>query len=272
MMVRVLAAVLVVFAASAASASSQSYGTPTPPMRTTDVRALRMLAQQREVHERFAIGLQDEQGGKWEAASAEFERIIALHPPQPQFSTAYYDLGIAYAHVRKFDQAAGAFRGAIQGDPEFLAAMANLVSVDISRGDLREARSIADRFAALAPDSARAQYSQGIVALRQGDMAAARTVFGRLLQSDPQYAVAHYDLAVAQAGAGDYASAEQELRIALDLAPSYGRARFALGTVLLREGKRAQARTAFDSVARDVSGDPALRNLALAMRDAIGNP
>lgn len=272
MMLRVLAAVLVLFAASAAAAMSQTYGTPPPRARTTDVHALRMLAQEREVHERFGIGLRDEQNGKWDAAAAEFERIAALRPSEPQFSTAYYDLGIAYAHERRFDDAARAFRSAIGGDPEFLAAMANLVAVDISRGDLREARTIADRFAALAPDSARAQYSQGIVALQQGDSAAARVSFGRLLQSDPQYAVAHYDLAVAQAQQGAYASAEQELRIALDLAPSYGRARFALGTVLLREGKRAQARSAFDSVARDTSGDPALRNLALSMRDAISNP
>lgn len=269
---RTLAAALVVFAASAAIGIAQTYGPATPPPRTTDVHALRALAQAREVHERFTIGLDAERQGQWAAAAAEFERIITLHPPEPQFSTAYYDAGIAYAHLNRLDDAARAFRSAIGGDPEFLAAMANLIAVDLSRGDLREARSVADRFVALAPDSARALYSRGIVALRQGDAAAARASFGQLLQADPQYALAHYDLAIAQAHDGRYASAEQELRIALDLAPSYGRARFALGTVLLREGKRSQAREAFDAVARDAGGDAALRNLAVAMRDAIANP
>ncbi|HKU69131.1 MAG TPA: tetratricopeptide repeat protein [Candidatus Baltobacteraceae bacterium] len=272
MRVRTLAAALIVLTASAASAFAQTYGNGSTPARTTDVRALRAIAQAREVHERFAIGLDAERRGQWAAAAAEFERIITLHPPEPQFSTAHYDAGIAYAKMQRFDEAARAFRSAIAGDPEFLAAMANLIAVDLARGDLREARSVADRFVALAPDSARALYSRGIVALKQGDSEAARASFGQLLQSDPQYALAHYNLAVAQAREGQYASAEQELRLALDLAPSYGRARFALGTVLLREGKRGEARQAFDAVARDASGDAVLRNLAVAMRDAIVNP
>lgn len=267
-----IAAALIVFAASGAVGSAQTYGTGTPPPRTTDVQALRAIAQAREVHERFAIGLDAERRGAWASAAPEFERIIALHPGEPQFSTAYYDVGIAYAHLQRLDDAARAFRAAITGDPQFLAAMANLVAVDLARGDLHEARAVAERFVSLAPDSARALYSRGIVALRQGDSAAARESFGQLLRVDPQYALAHYNLAIAQTREGQYASAEQELRIALDLAPSYGRARFALGTVLLREGKRSEARAAFDAVARDAGGDVALRNLAGAMRDAITTP
>ncbi len=269
---RRVAAALIVLAASTALARAQTYGTSTPPPRTTDVRALRALAQAREVHERFVFGLDAERKGAWAAAAAEFERVIALRPSEPQFSTAYYDAGIAYAHLQRLDDAARVFRSALAGDPEFLAAMANLIAVDLARGDLREARSVADKFVALAPDSARALYSEGIAALRQGDSAAARASFGQLLQSDPQYALAHYDLALAQVQQGRYAAAEQELRIALDLAPSYGRARFALGTVLLRRGKRAEARAAFDAAARDAQSDAALQNLAIAMRDAIAKP
>lgn len=266
------AAVLTIFAASTGIAGAQMYGNATPPPRTTNVQQLRRLAQGREIDERFTLGLDAERRGAWAAAAAEFERIIILHPHEPQFSTAHYDAGIAYAHLQRLDDAAGAFRAAIAGDPEFLAAMANLIAVDLARGDLHEARSTADRFIALAPDSARGLYSRGIVALRQGDTAVARESFGRLLQADPQYALAHYNLAIAQTRDGQYAPAERELRIALDLAPSYMRARFALGTVLLREGKRTEARADFDAVARDPGGDVALRNLAGAMRDAITTP
>jgi tetratricopeptide (TPR) repeat protein len=272
MPLRTFAAAVIIFAASAAAGVAQTYMPATPPPRTTDVQTLRALAQSREVHERFTIGLDAERRGRWDAAAAEFERIISLHPSEPQFSTAYYDAGIAYAHLNRLGDAARAFRAALAGDPQFLAAMANLIAVDLARGDVREARAIADRFVGLAPTSARALYSRGIVALQQGDAAAARSSFGQLLQINPQYALAHYDLALAQVRDGDYGSAERELRIALDLAPSYGRARFALGTVLLREGKRTEARAAFDSVARDGESDIALRNLAVAMRDAITRP
>jgi len=260
------------FACAGGLARAQTYGSATPPPRTTDVRQLRALAQAREIHERFAIGIEAERKGRWNDAAAEFERIIALHPGEPQNSTAQYDAGIAYAHLQRLDDASRAFEAALAGDPEFLAAMANAIAADLMRGDLPRARRIADRFVRLAPQSARALYSRGLVALKQGDAAAARESFAQLLQTDPQYALAHYNLALAEIQAAQYAAAEQELRVALDLAPAYARARFALGTVLLREGKRTEARAEFEAVLRDPSGDLALRNLALAMRDAIATP
>jgi tetratricopeptide (TPR) repeat protein len=181
-------------------------------------------------------------------------------------------LGIAYANLQRLDDAAREFETALKGDPGFLAAMANLIAVDLARGDVVQARKIADRFVASAPDSARALYARGILALRSGDFTVARSDFSQLLRNDPQYALAHYNLGVAQTRLGDYPGAEREFSAALDLAPSYARARFALGTVLLREGKRAQARDAFARVVRDANGDVALQNLASAMRDAIHAP
>lgn len=276
MLHRIAALTLLGFAACAGVALSQGYPQPySPPQplpRTTSAPALHAQAQQREVHERFRIGLDAEQRRDWNAAAAEFEKIIALRPAEPQFSTAYYDLGIAYANLHRLDDAARAFHAAIDGDPGFLAAMANLISVDLARRDLQDARAVADLFMRAAPDSARGLYSRGIVALQSGDYAVAERDFGRLVQNDPQYAVAHYDFGLAQVRLGKYASAEHEFSVALDLAPNYSRARFALGTVLLREGKRSEARSAFDRVARDSSGDPALQNLAVAMRDAIRSP
>ncbi len=155
--------------------------------------------------------------------------------------------------------------------PAFLAAMANLISVDLARGDLREARSIADRYLALAPESARGLYSRGIVAMQSGDYATARDDFGKLLHANPSYAVAHYDLALAEERLGRYPAAERELRSALALAPTYARARFALGVVLLREGAHAAGRSAFARATIDAAGDPALANIAAAMRDSIRN-
>ena len=250
-------------------ALAQEYPTTAPVPRTTAIPALRALATRREVEERFSLGLEDLAKGSWAAAAGEFERILALHPPEPKGSTAHYDLAIAYANLQRNDEAAHELRAAIALDPGFLAAMANLVAVDLTRNDLHDARGVADRFVALAPSSARALYSRGIVALRSGDSPTARDDFGKLLHSNPAYAVAHYDLALAEERLARYAAAERELQTALSLAPAYARARFALGTVLLREGRRGDARAAFDRAARDASGDPALQNICLAMRDSI---
>lgn len=273
MQMRCLGLALAVFVSLCGSgaASAQTYDGSTPSPRTNDPKQLRAIGAAREVHERFLLGLDAESHAQWSAAAAEFERIVQMQPPQPQHSTAQYDLGIAYANLNRNDDAAREFRDALQGDPDFLAAMANLIAVDIRRGDLSEARSIADRFESTAPDSARALYSHGIVALKMGDMNAAQDDFKRLLTADSSYAVAHYDLGVAQAGLGQYAAAAQEFALALDLSPGYARARFALGTIFLRQGKRIEAKAAFDRAATDARSDPALENLAASMRDAIHN-
>lgn len=252
-----------------AATGQQSYSTPSPVPRTTSVPALRALAVRREIDERFSIGLDAEAGGNWSAASSEFERILTLRPPEPQGSTAHYDLAIAYANLHRTDDAARELRAALALDSGFLAAMANLVAVDLARGDLHEARAIADRYLTLAPESARALYSRGIVALNAGDYQTALGDFGKLLGNNPSYAVAHYDLALAEERLGRYGAAEGELRSALALAPSYARARFALGVVLLREGEHLEARNAFARAAIDAAGDPALANVAAAMRDSI---
>ncbi len=262
----------VVAALGAAADVAFAYPTPTPIPRTTSIPALQALATQREVEERFKTGLAAEARGDWEAAVPEFQRIIALNPPEPSGSTARYDLAIAFANLQRNDEAASELREAIALDPGFLAAMANLVSVDLARGDLHEARSVADRYVTLAPDSARALYSRGITALQSGDAATARADFGKLLHSDPSYAVAHYDLALAEERLGRYDAAEQELESALTLAPGYARARLALGVVLLRRGRRAAAREAFARAQQDAAGDPALQNIAAAMRDSIKAP
>jgi tetratricopeptide (TPR) repeat protein len=267
---RSLLATVVISSLMAAPVAAQ-YASPQPVPRTTSAPALRALAIRREIEERFTIGLRALARND-DNAAAEFERIVALHPAEPQGSTARYDLAIAYANSGRNAGAATQLRAAIALDPGFLAAMANLVSIDVAIGNLTEARRIADRYVSLAPDSARALYARGIVALRDGDAQTARDDFGKLLHVNPSYALAHYDLALAEEQLGRYDDAQRELDVAVMLAPNYARARFALGVVLLRLGRRTDARDALQRAATDAGGDTALGNLATALRDSIHAP
>ena len=262
-------AILTALVALFTAAQAQEYGSRAPIPRTTSAPALRAAAREREVRERFTIGIQDEQSGAWSKAAAEFERILQLTNTEPQHSTAQYNVSRAYAGLHRYDDAARMLRAAIDADPQFLAAYANLISIDLARHDLREARAYADRFTALAPDSARALYSRGLVALASNDARTAQADFGKLLQTSPSYAIAHYDLGIAETQAGRFGEAQREFESALALSPGYARARFALATVLLRQGHRSQARVALDATVRDASGDPALRELAAALRDTL---
>lgn len=258
----------VLVALVAVAADAQSYPSVAPTPHATDRASLAALAQQREIVERLRLGLAALAARDASAAATQFARVLALHPHEPQASTAYYDLGLADAGLARFDRAASAFESAIARDPNFIAARVNLVSALLAEDDLTAARVAADALVAIAPESARALYARGVVALRAGDAATARSDFRRLLGNDPTYAVGHYDLALAEEKLGSFTDAERELRAALALAPRYTRASIALGAVLLREGKRDEARATFDSAATDTS-DIALRNLALSLRDAV---
>jgi tetratricopeptide (TPR) repeat protein len=252
----------------AGPALAQSYPAATDAPHTTDVVRLRALALEREIHERFKRGLDAEARADWATAAPEFERIIALDPPEPKASTARYDLALARTRGGDFAAAQRLLGEALARDPGFTAAAANLVTVDALAGDLAAARRDADRFVALAPESARARYERGIVALNAGDLPTAQADFRALAAGDPAYAVAHYDLALTEIRGARFDAAELELDRALAIDPSYARARFALATCLVRTGRRTEARAAFDRAARDAS-DLTLRSLALDLRDRL---
>ena len=264
---RFFLALLGLLASMTASLFAQTYES-TPRVRSTDPATLRSLGIAAEIHKRFSLGLAALEHHDAAHAAAEFERILALHPKEPQGSTALYDLGLAQTQLGHLAQAQSQFKAAIGLDPGFLAAMANVIVIALQRNDLTSARVAADQFLARAPDSARALYSGGLVALRSGNLAVAQTDFSKLTQLNPASATAHYTLAVAQIQANSLAEAERELRLALERSPRYAAARLALGTVLLRMGRREEAREAFELAARD-SNDAALKNLAASMRDSI---
>lgn len=252
------------------AAVAQSYAGATPVPRATGAAQLQALIRDREVEERFRRGLDAESRADWSAAATEFGRAVALDPPEPRGSTAYYDLGIALVRSGDDVRAAAAFSEALRRDPGFAAAAANLVEAELGAGDLTAARAAADRFVAIAPEALRARYARGLVALQQNDLATARGDFSALTAAAPAYAIGYYDLAVVEIRAGRYPQAQAELEQALTLSPGYARARFALATVLLRGNRRAEAIAALGRVEQDAA-DPTLRALATALRERLSD-
>jgi tetratricopeptide (TPR) repeat protein len=262
------AALALCLLASPIAAVAQNYPATHPVPSTTDSSRLLAEARRREAVERIGIGFAAETRGDWTQAAVEFERVVTLDPPEPQHSTALYDLGLAQAHLAKPEAARASFVGAIARDPGFIAARINLVALDLERDDLTAARRDADELLARTPDSARGLYARGLAALRAGDAPVALRDFGALLARDPSYATGRYDLALAELKLGRLDDAERELRAALALAPAFARAHFALGAVLMRTGKREAARAAFDRAA-NAAQDPSLRELAVQLRDSL---
>ncbi len=259
-----------IFALTVGVANAQSYGLPTPAPRSTADDVLLVRARDREVAERFTLGLAANDRGDWTTARDAFARIVALDPPEPKGSTAEYDLGLALAQLGAYRDAESAFTEALRKDNGFAAAATNLVSVALRLDDVPTAKHAITRLIAIAPQSLRARYQSGLVALRAGDLPAARADFTALLAASPTYAVAYYDLAVVDLREGRYDAARTELDEAIALSPGYARARFARATLAVRDGNVAAARVDLDRVLADVA-DPSLRDVAVALRASLAS-
>ena len=177
---RVAVASLLALAAVTSAAFAQTYSRPTPSPRLTDPGSLAARIRDREVHERFARGVSAEERSDWSGAAAEFRRVIALDPPEPKGSSARYDLALAESRLGHDDVAAGLLQEALHRDPGFAAAAANLVAIQLRRGDGPAALAAAERYLAIAPTAFLARYGHGLAALRAGDLAAARADFRAL--------------------------------------------------------------------------------------------
>ena len=253
-----------------AAATAQTYSTSRPLPRTTSEPALRTLATQREIEERFTIGLSALSRNDWKPAIAEFERIVALNPPEPKGSTARYDLAIAYANDGRNDDAARELARHSRSIP-VSSRLWRISSPSISRAAISAkrarlpivrrprsgfcARALLARHRRVASRRCRNRAS----GLRKTP-ARKPLVRGRPLRSRAR-----------RRTPGTLRRGRTRTAERAALAPSYARARFALGVVLLREGEHAAARNAFEAT-RDAAGDPALQNIAAAMRHTIPYP
>ena len=239
MRVLLLAALLAQLMATAGPAQTYSPSTPVP--RTTSVPALRAFASAREVEERFKIGLDAESRGDWKAAVAEFDRIVATEPARAERldrRTTISRSPMRTCNATTMPRARCAPRSHL--DPGFLAAMANLIAVDLARGDLREARThrrslrrARSRFGARAL-LARYRRASG----RRRDDGARR--FRQAAASQSVLCRRALRSRTRGRAAGPVRSGRTRAAQRAALAPAYARARFALGVVLLREGEHAR--------------------------------
>jgi arylsulfatase A-like enzyme/Tfp pilus assembly protein PilF len=124
--------------------------------------------------------------------------------------------GIALADERRVEEAAAAFRRALQVDPNHAPAHQNL----------------------------------GILALRLGDMRTAQDSLSRALALNPRLPLALNTMGVLYARQGDDARAVDHWRRAVDIDPRQYDALYNIGLVLMRAGNREDARRALERYVR----------------------
>lgn len=204
-------------------------GVVRPVLRTNadTFLAFAELAVVKQVHEALEQGLSfhsvvrsliaERQGQleldfRMEAAPA---KILTLRRPAPREriaaadtkTSAVQDAAVAEDYFRaasllddgdpeKREEAAAAYRKALEFDPYLVAALINLANIRYSRDELVEAQALYERAIALEPDFFEAHFNLGNIYHDLGRFAEAQACYREALRLNPDYADAHFYLAV----------------------------------------------------------------------------
>ncbi len=119
----------------------------------------------------------------------------------------------------KRDEAAAAYRKALECDPYLVAALINLANVHYSRDELAEAQALYERAIGLESDFFEAHFNLGNIYHDLGRFAEAQACYSDALTLNPSYADAHFYLAVTFEKMGQPQEARQHWRAYQQLAP-----------------------------------------------------
>ncbi len=208
--------------------------------RVDDGRAL--LSQALAIDPNFAdallgqalLALSDE---KVDVAAALVDRAIASSPRNVDAWLMRGDID----RMQKRDSA-GAYRKVLELDPKNVLARENLVSMLISEGNDKEARTLIDELHKLAPNSAIALYSEGVIEVRRKNYTAAREWAERALKYAPRHVPSLLLAGTAEIALGHHKRAVPYLMSVVDRVPESLYPRKLLLIALLETGQTLNAR------------------------------
>lgn len=120
----------------------------------------------------------------------------------------------------KLEEAAAAYRKALELDPYMVAALINLANVHYSRDELVEAQALYERAIGLEPDFFEAHFNLGNIYHDLGRFAEAQACYREALRLNPSYADGHFYMAVTFEKMGLPHDAKPHWRAYRQLAPN----------------------------------------------------
>ena len=120
----------------------------------------------------------------------------------------------------KFDEAANAYRRALEVDPNLVPALINLANIHYSRDELAEAQALYERSIGLDPDVFEAYFNLGNIFHDLGLYGRAQGCYREALRVNPAFADAHFYLAVTLEKNGQSLEARPHWRAYQQLAPN----------------------------------------------------
>jgi Tfp pilus assembly protein PilF len=148
--------------------------------------------------------------------------LMDPQPPQVDSSAEQYFMAAASADTgdpANFDDAAAAYRRALELDPYLVPALINLANIHYARDEIAEAQALYERAIALEPDVFEAHFNLGNIFHDLGRYPSAQACYRDAIRLNPAYADAHFYLAVTLEKGGQSKEARTHWRAYQQLAP-----------------------------------------------------
>jgi Flp pilus assembly protein TadD len=185
------------------------------------------------------------------AALDPLQKYIAQRPDEPY---PHFQLGYAYAGLKRAEDAKREFSRSIALDPKMAPAYLNLGLVQMD-SDPAAAADAFRRAAELQPTESRPRFLAGFSLERAGKIPEAIEQYRAAVALSPNDYAGHFSLGRALLRANDAAGAEEQFRTAVALNANAGPAKLGLGTALLAQGKYEAASDALAEYLKLAPGD-----------------
>jgi tetratricopeptide (TPR) repeat protein len=190
---------------------------------------------------------------------ASADRHFALHqqyrqirPPTPDplgdalretntVATSYAQKAMALAQLNRLEEAAHEFRRALEADPQYAPAHANLVALYWKLGDFPKAEQHYLKAVELAPQAPEPYLNYALLLSQQGRYAESEKAFRKVLEIQPAHAEARTQFGFSLEKQGKVTEAEEQYRQALEAEAGHRQANFLYGRRLLERGKNTMA-------------------------------
>jgi Tfp pilus assembly protein PilF len=152
--------------------------------------------------------------------------MAALMERVPEFETSSAEQSFLAASIlddgdpEHFDEAAAAYRRALEIDPYLVPALINLANIHYARDEIAEAQALYERATTLEPDVFEAHFNLGNIYHDLGRYVQAQGSYRQALHLNPTYPDAHFYLAVTLEKNGQSQEARVHWKAYQNLAPN----------------------------------------------------
>jgi len=143
------------------------------------------------LEEKFKSAVQNHQKNNLEVAINLYKEILETDPNN---STIYYNLGLAYNEKQHLNEAISCYKKVIKIDPNYISAHFNLGLIYKDLGDLEKEISCYEKTISINPNHSKAKNNLGLAFKKLGEYSKAKSFYEEAIKIDPNLVEAHNNL------------------------------------------------------------------------------